>query len=121
MNRQRRKQMPLDRTILTQFNVTVADIHLRSRALHGSIAQRVSAESQYIKGDAVASNDAPFRIDNIETAILVHGFEAFTLTIQYAGGQLVDVPCTGLFVLYGKLDYVEVKAPTATRFTYVKS
>lgn len=121
MTRARLKQQPTDRTLVTEFKMTVADIHLRKRVTGGSIAKRVNAETDFIAGDAVAGPDAPFKISNIKTAVLIQGFQPFKLNIRYGDSILENVPCSGLFVHYGELDEVEVLSDTNTRFTYARS
>ena len=117
----RSKTQPTARTMLTEFRMQIADVSLRQSVARGSIAKRVSDESPFSSGDAVCNPDAPFVIENIKTAILIQAYRSFNLTIQYKDGALVDVPCSGLFLLYGELDRVEVSATEQLRFSYVKS
>lgn len=121
MTRARLKQQPLDKTIVTEFKVTVADIHLRKRAIGGSIAKRVSSDTDFVSGDADCGPNKDFTISGIKTAVMVHGFRSFTVSIRYGSGEIVDVPCHGLFVFYGELDSVTVKSSEPTRFSYVRS
>lgn len=121
MSRAPSKRQPLDRTILTEFNVQVADIHLRKHVMRGSIAKRVLQTSQFQSGDAVCGPLTPFQISGIQTMVVVQGFRPFILKITYKDGVIANVPCSGYFAFYGELDSVEVTADENTRFSYVAS
>jgi hypothetical protein len=121
MSRNPPKRQPLDRTILTTFEVQVADIHLRKKALNGSIAKRVSSLSDFRSGDAVCGPNRPFLIENIQTAIVISGYQNLVLTLKHGDGNIVQLPCSGYFAFYGQIESVEVTAIENTRFTYVAS
>ncbi len=117
--RNRAKVMELNRTLVTQFTTQVADINLRRSLLRGSMAQRVDASASFQSGDATCSSLDPYRIENIKTAIQIHAFTPVFLNISYASGICTRVPCSGLFILFGELDFVEVEADQPTRFQFV--
>ena len=118
-----RKTQPLDKTLLTEFKTTLADVHLRRRMLGGSMAKRIRTGSSFSSGDETCGpgvNEA-FVIENIETAVVIQSYQDLMLSITYQDGTLVSVPCSGLFVFYGKLDRIEVRSVTPQRFSYIRS
>lgn len=120
---QRSKTQPLDKTFLTEFKCTLADVNLRRRMLGGSIAKRISVGTSFASGDETCGpgvNEA-FIIEKVETAVVIQSFQDLLLSISYDGGALVSVPCSGLFIFYGKIDRIEVRSATPTRFSYVRS
>ena len=117
----RKKIQQLARTVVMAFNVRVADAFTTTRTMQGSIAARVNLDQPYLTGDAVAEPDNPTVLTGISRVVIVQAYRPFKLRITYKTGQLVDVPCSGLFVLYGELDRVEVHADEPLRFTYVKN
>jgi hypothetical protein len=115
------KSQPLDRTLVTEFKVQVADLYTRTRSLQGSIAKKVSQTTEYKTGDANVGPTTPFVITDILVGVIISGYSDILLTISYSTGQVIDVPCSGLFILYGQLDSVSISAAAPTRITYVAS
>lgn len=121
MNRPRKAQ-PLRRTVVTEFKVVVADLHLRRKAMGGSIAKAVSMETDFISGDAVCSAERPFSITDIRTAVMLHSFNELMVSITIGGITTPFTKCHGLFVFYGEIERVDVQAVSAEeRFVYVRS
>ena len=124
MAREIRKRQPLDKTIVTEFKVQVADIHARRTKAQGSIAKRVNIEGSFRSGDETVTTGRPFVIDNIQTAVLVHAYTDIVLDLKYKDQEIVSVPCSGLFMLYGELESVTVRAKyaaEAVRFIYLSA
>ncbi len=122
MAREIRKRQPLDKTIVTEFKVQVADIHARRTKAQGSIAKRVNIEASFRSGDETVTTVRPFTVEGIKTAVLVHAYTDIVLDLKYKDGEIASVPCSGLFILYGELDSVTVRAKyaaEAVRFIYL--
>ncbi len=117
-----RKSEPTKRTIVTEFKVTVADIHLRKKAMSGSIAKQVNMETDFIAGDAVVTPTGPFIIEDIRTAVMVHSFRSMNISLTIGGITTPPTECSGLFVFYGKIDRVVITTDgTSQRFSYIRS
>lgn len=117
------KTESLDKTLLTEIKCTLADVNMRKRLTGGSIAKRVGRGQSFIVGDETCgpTDDEAFLIGKVETAIIIQCFGSLKLKITYGTGELSEVPCSGLFVLYGQLDSIEVRSAAPTRFSYVRS
>ena len=118
------KILPLDKTVVTELQVTVADIHLRTKKLAASIAAKVPRDGNFQEGDYNVSNAFPLLLNGIKAVVIIHAFEPVLISLSNENGMLNDIKCSGLFVMYGSFDSVEVKAPEAgktVRLTYLYS
>lgn len=115
------KIQPLDKTIVTELKVQVADIHTRLKHLQASIAAKVPRTSQFTVSDATVVSGNEILINNITAAIIVSAFDSFQLDISNSSGQIVNMECTGLFIYYGQLDSVVIKVQPGkeVRLSYI--
>lgn len=113
------KILPLDRTLVTEFKVQVADIHTRVKFLNGSIAAKVPQDSSYASGDFVVGPGQDQLITNIKVAVLLYGFEPFLIDLSTSQGQLMGIACNGLFIMYGSFDSCLVRSSKSIRLTYM--
>lgn len=116
------KILPLDKTILTEFKIQVADIHRRSKYLVESIAVRVPQSGKFVSADATIALNAPLEIQAVASVIAIHSFVPISILLEDSTGSSIIVPCTGLFLVYGTFARVEIRStaefPT-TRLTYL--
>ncbi len=115
------KIQPLDRTLVTEFNIFAADINTRVRQLTGSIAAKVSATDNFVSGDANVGPILDITLNPINKFVIIHSYSELLLDLTNASGIITDVPCSGLFVHYGALTSIKIKAAVATRLTYIYS
>ena len=118
------KALPLDKSVVTEFKITVADIHLRTKKLANSIAVRVPRTGNFIEGDYNVSDVSTLLMNNIKAVVAIFSYEPILISLTNANGMLNDIPCSGLFLMYGSFDSVEVKSPEAgklVRVTYLYS
>jgi len=123
MSNLRSKRQGLERTIVTQFVTTIADLQLRKRAQQGSIAKRVVQGRAASSGDVVVGpgEGQQFVIDGIETAVIINSYQPIRLRIKYKSGELANVPCHGVFIFYGELERIEISAPEMVRLSFTYS
>lgn len=117
------KTQPLAKTLLTEFTCTLADVHLRRRMAGGSIAKRVSETSSFASGDETCGpqDDQAFVIENVQTGVVIQSYSDLMLDITHGDTTLAAVPCSGLFIHYGKIDRIVIRSAAPTRFSYIRS
>lgn len=118
------KILPTDKSVVTEFKVTVADIHLRTKKMAASISARVPRDANFQEGDYNVTNALPLLLNSVKAMVLIHSFEPVLISLSNENGMLNDIKCSGLFMMYGAFDSVEVKAPEAgktVRLTYLYS
>jgi hypothetical protein len=118
------KSLPLDKSVVTEFKIEVADIHLRAKQLKGAVASKVSRDSNFISGDYNITENQTLLMNNIKSVVAIYSYEPVLLSLTNASGSISDIPCNGLFLMHGSFDSVEVKSPVAgkmIRLTYLYS
>lgn len=113
------KHQPLDKTLALEFKAQVADINNRKKVLQGSIASKIDLTSNFVAGDANVSDMQPFNLLNIKTAVMIHSYKPFTVDIINGSTSALGLACTGVFIFYGAISSLTIKAEELTRFTYV--
>lgn len=116
------KILPLDKTVLTEFKIQVADIHRRSKHMVESIAVRVPNSGKFISADATVDQNTGLDLLDITSVVAIHSFSPIVLVLQDLAGGTVTVPCTGLFLVYGAFARVTIRVPvgsTAIRLAYI--
>ena len=116
------KIQPLDKTVVTEFKIQVADIHLRTKYLNGSIAVKVPRDGAFTTSDANVTDIKHVLLNDIKSIVAIHSFEPFEIDISNATGMLTGLKCSGLFLFYGALDSVTIRAvgPNSTvRLAYL--
>lgn len=106
-----RKNLPYDKTVVTEFKVHIADLLSRSVALKGSVASPIMLDTPFNKGDATVTAAQPVLIPKTTAILIVSSLEAFVLTMTAADGQQVVMNCRGLFVLNGGGEAVTISVP----------
>lgn len=113
------KRQPLDKTVVTEFNVHVADIHIRQKQFKAAIAAMIPRDSGLKSGDTNITDVLSLELEEIHSVLIINSWENFLLELENQGSSVV-VPCTGLFIHYGALDKIVVrKALVDTRITYL--
>lgn len=116
------KIQPLDKTIVAQFQIHVADIHMRTRQMNGSQAVRVSRDGTFTQGDTNIDPVEPLVLKNIKGMIAINSWQPMLLSLKNESGLIENLPCSGLFIFYGAIDEVTVRAAAPgdpVRITYV--
>ncbi len=108
------KALPTDKSVLTEFQVVVADIYTRSNKLKGAMSVKVPESGSYTSSDFTVAHDRPTTLTSIERCIIVNSFQPFVIDITRSGQTTTGIPCQGLFVLYGALDSVKVYGVSPT-------
>lgn len=104
------KIQPLDKTVVTEFKVAVADIHMRSRKMQGAQSTRVGREENFIQADANISTTQIVTITGIKKVIIIEAWKPFLLSLKNETGSIENIPCSGLFIYHGSFDEVTIKA-----------
>ncbi len=113
------KIQPLDKTVVTQFLVEVADINLRQKQLKESMAAGVPRTSNYRAGDFNLLTGQVMTLPDIQVVVIVHGYQPFYIDILN-GASASTILCTGLYIAYGACTSITLRRADAdTRITYV--
>lgn len=114
------KRQPLDKTLVVQFGIQIADINMRSRQLEGSIASKIGRDSQFRQGDRNVDLTNTLVLDDIKSSIVVHSFGDFNVSITKDGSTITSY-CSGLFIYTGILECVEISSTSETpiRLSYI--
>lgn len=107
-----KQHQPTSKTVVTDYKVQVVDINLRLKSLAGAMAAHIPEDSDLITADYTVTNTKTALLNGITTVVVVQSFGPFLVSISNASGMITDIPCTGLFIMYGALDSVEVKSTT---------
>lgn len=116
------KIQPLDKTVITEFKVQVADIHMRTRQLNASQAARVGSENTFVSADANLSMERPIVLSDIKKVIIIHAWKSIFISLKNETGTIERIPCTGTFIMYGSFDEVSISAQAEgdpVRITYL--
>lgn len=115
------KHQPLDKTVVTEFVVRVADLNMRTKHLNGSQASRVMPDSDFRQGDKNISVTEHLTLLDIKSVVVVQSFQAFSVTFSNNFGEIITLHCDGLFVFHGKIESLVVKGllNDFSRITYI--
>jgi hypothetical protein len=115
------KIQPTDKTVVTDFKLQIVDLQLRLRNIAGAMAAHIPSTADLTSADFTVSNGKSALLNNVTTVVIVQSFSPFLVSLSNASGMITDIPCTGLFIVYGAFDSVEVKsvADAATRISYL--
>lgn len=115
------KIQPLDKTVVTEFNIHVADIHMRIKQMNGSQAARVARDGSFAQGDFNADSEIPFTLVDVKRVIAIQSWQPLKITLV-KDEQSMEFPCSGLFITYGAFDSVSIRAASPgdpVRVTYI--
>jgi hypothetical protein len=117
------KRLPTDKTVVTELKIQLADQFTRNRIISESIAARVSQDVGFKQGDATITLMQPLILTDIRAMVYIHSWGSFLLRVAYKDTAVQEVPCSGLFLMYGELDSVEIHSATdeQLRVAYVYS
>lgn len=104
------KIQPLDKTIVTEFKVHMADIHMRHRLITGSQAARVSRDGNFVSADGNVTAEKAITLSDIKRAIVIHAWKSIFISLKNETGSIERIPCTGTFIMYGSFDEVTIRA-----------
>jgi len=115
------KRLPTDKTVVTELKIQLVDQFTRNRIVTETIAARISQDQGLKTGDSTVTDTQSLILSNIEAMVYINSWGNFLLRLEYADQSIQEVPCTGLFLLYGKLKTVEVRAaqPGPLRLSYI--
>ena len=104
------KIQPLDKTVVTEFKVQMADIHMRHRVMNGSQAARVARDGSFVTADANVTSEKGVTLTDIKRVIVIQGWNNLLISLKNETGSIERIPCTGLFIMYGSFDEVTIRA-----------
>ncbi len=104
------KRLPTDKTLVSELKIVLADKDRRNRIITESIAAKVSQEIGFKQGDATVTQTQPLILNDIRVMTYIHSWGPFLMRLEYDNMSVQEVPCTGLFLLYGQLTSVEIHA-----------
>jgi hypothetical protein len=115
------KRLPTDKTVVTELKIQLVDRFTRNRVVSETISARISQDSGLKTGDATVTDTQSLILSDIESLVYVNAWGNFLLRLEYADQVVQEVPCTGLFLLYGKLKTVEIRSaqPGPLRLSYI--
>lgn len=118
-----RKNLPYDKTVVTEFKVQIADLLTRSLVLKGSVAAPVMLNNAFNKGDATILANTPLQLPATKSVLIISSLEEFVLKMRGPDGE-VSFTCKGLFVVNGASEAVTISVPTGVeqiRVQYIYS
>lgn len=113
------KSLPLNKTIVTEFKVSVADIYMRSKQMNGSMSARVGQNQNFISADANVDQIQKVLISNVQSVIIVNSYDPILISLKNETGSIENIPCKGLFVMYASFDEVEIKSASAEKMVRI--
>ena len=103
------KQLVLIRSVVAEVNLTLADQYTRNRIIKESIAGKVTPDLGLTQGQFTVTDTLPFIMPPTQVMVYIQSWDNFLLRVAYTGNtSVVDIPCDGLFILYGQTQSVEV-------------
>ena len=107
------------RTIVTSYQIQIADLQRRQLAHKGQSATRVDGDAGVAIADVVIGRDTPYH-HRVSQYIFIEAWEPYELHINN-GGQTVMMELQGVFCLTGKIDNVTIrpKGPNDMRIQVV--
>lgn len=117
------KRLPTDKTVLTELKLVLADRFARNRLLSESMAARVTNDQGVRTGDATVTRTRSIILNDIQSMIYVHSWGPMLLRLQFVDTAVQEMPCSGLFLMYGQITSVEIHAAREEdlRLSYVYS
>jgi hypothetical protein len=103
------KRLPAEKTIVTELSVVLADQFIRNRLITDSVATKVPFEVGVKTGDATTGLLTPLVLSDIKQMVYINAWGPIQLKITDSTNAVINVSCTGTFLLYGALLSVEVK------------
>ena len=102
------KNLPYEKTVVTEVKITLADLLTRNVLLKNSVAAAIPVEDSFRSGDMTITQDAPLQITGVKNCLILSSFQDFVVIIR---GESEDVylPCRGLFIHNGSINSVWVK------------
>lgn len=116
------KIQPLDKTVVTEFKVHMADIHMRHRLINGSQAARVARDGNFVSADGNVTTEKSIILSDIKRVIVIHAWNNIFISLKNETGSIERIPCTGTFIMYGSFDEVSIRAQSEgdpVRITYL--
>jgi hypothetical protein len=117
------KIQALDKTLVTEFAVQIADINLRQKFMKGAISAKIVQTANLVQADATVTDTQHVTITNVISAIIINSFSPILLDLTNDSGTILNVPCNGLFINYGQFTSVVIKGTDSigTRLSYTYS
>jgi hypothetical protein len=117
------KIQQLDKTVVTELTVQVADLYIRQKYMKAAISAKIPQTDNLMQADATVTNSKFVTLSNINTVIVINCWSPILLDLYNDTGLISDVPCNGLFINYGQFNQIVIKGVDAigTRLSYVCS
>ena len=106
------KSLPLDKTAVIEFKLSVVDTVRRSRYLAETLAAKLPRDTPFQSGDYSVTNAQFLTLTGITTMVIIYSFDPITLDITKGAQTITGIPCSGLFILTGAITQIVVKSPT---------
>ena len=115
------KIQQLDKTVVTEIKIQVADINIRQNHMKGAFSAKIPQTSPFVQADTTVTDTLPAVLDNINVVVAIQCWQPVVLELQSLSGTISQVPCTGLFVVHGKFSRITVRGttPVGTRISYL--
>lgn len=113
------KNLPYNKTVVSELKVTLADLVQRTVVLKSSVAAPIPVNDSFNSGDTTISPTNPLVIPGANSIVLLSSFQDFEVVID----QRVLV-CRGLFLQNGTMPPIVVRAPAdvpSVRLQYLYS
>lgn len=103
------KNLPYNKTVVSELKVTLADLVQRTVVLKSSVAAPIPVNDAFNSGDATLSSSNSLTIPGANSIVLLSSFQDFEVVID----QRVLL-CRGLFLHNGTIPQIVVRAPADT-------
>ena len=116
------KLQPLSKTVRTEFQVMVADIHVRSRVMQGSAAARVGEELNFISADATITTERKVTLSDIKKVVVIQTWQPVFISMKNETGSIENIPVVDAFIMYGALEEITIRAQSEgdpVRISYI--
>lgn len=113
------KRQPLDKTIVTELNIFVADLYVRQKQLKAAKSLIVDRDSNYRTGDFNLNDTSVLPLIDIKSCLIISAWDSFVMDI-HSGTNMVSVICSGIFISYSAFERVDIKKHLAdNRIAYI--
>jgi len=114
------KPLPLDKTIVLEYTITVADISAKRRRCKTGISVKVPQTSALVEADANVSNLSPVTLSNVGAFLSISSNVPITIALT-SGANTTTLSSSGTFLFTGVLDAVVITGLNTAydRITYI--
>ena len=113
---------PIAKTLVAEFKVTAADLHVRTQMVKAASSIVVPAGEPLHSVDVVVDVQNPYTIEKIDRFLAVVGYENFEVIIrEWTGAPDASLPQKGLFITTGAIPagvFLVASEPTRCTILY---